>query len=248
MGYIIGHIALIHGYSGSGKTLFQAWTVKNSHRILPVVSNITFTFPNCSKIDLGKLISMKYDFTYMPIDELPSFGMDSRRAMTTENIYIGYFIAQSRKRKVDVLGSAQIKDTVDYRFLDVSDSFNIMALGYDESPSKKCFVYDFIFPTGFVRRALKLKEAQTVFNKYDTYEIIEPRGIEEMVVKVQSKEELTDRIESVSDRIIKEFTWDRLTHAQVHYFLIKLKEPKNLEPYVYSALQYKKAKGNEGKS
>jgi len=156
----------IFGDFGKGKTLLLVFFLHYLEYINKF-SNFKVNIPSVKTLSLSELLSMNYEQkSLVCIDEL-YLEMDSRRSMRKRNIDISHIIFQSRKRKVDIVYTAQLRSSVDLRVRDLTN-FNIIALGKDNNSNFHYYILEsdseFIIPNFIV---------EELYNLFNTYEIIE---------------------------------------------------------------------------
>ena len=120
-------IVIYCGVMGAGKTISmvrQAYDYyKQGFRVL---SNMNLNFPY-TKIDSNFIVNFAknkkdiYDSVIL-IDELHTF-MDSRRSIKGKNLMGSYFITQTRKQRVKLLGTTQHRHQIDRRVRDNTTLF-----------------------------------------------------------------------------------------------------------------------------
>jgi len=120
-------IAIYVGDMGSGKTLSAIKEAYNYYlKGFKVLSNMHLNFPH-EKITSNDIIKFHknkaslYNCVVL-IDEIHIF-MDSRRAVGKKNVMGTYFITQTRKLKVKLLGTTQHRHQVDKRLRDNTQIF-----------------------------------------------------------------------------------------------------------------------------
>ena len=156
----------IFGDFGKGKTLLLVFFLQYLEYINKF-ANFKVNIPSIKTLSLSELLSMNYEQkSLVCIDEL-YLEMDSRRSMRKRNIDISHIIFQSRKRKVDIVYTAQLRSSVDLRVRDLTN-FNIIALGKDNNSNFHYYILEsdseFIIPNFIV---------EELYNLFNTYEIIE---------------------------------------------------------------------------
>lgn len=120
-------IVVYVGSMGSGKTLSM---IKEAHAYFKqgykVLSNMNLRFPhtkitNNFIIDFVKNKKEIYDSVIL-VDELHTF-MDSRRSVGKKNLLGSYFVTQTRKQRVKLLGTTQHRHQIDKRIRDNTTAF-----------------------------------------------------------------------------------------------------------------------------
>jgi archaellum biogenesis ATPase FlaH len=112
---------------GSGKTLSMVKRAYEYHlQGYSILSNMKLTFPHV-KInnrylqEFAKNKKQIYNSVIL-IDEFHTF-MDSRRSIKARNLLGSYFITQTRKQKVKLLGTTQHRHQIDRRVRDNTTMF-----------------------------------------------------------------------------------------------------------------------------
>lgn len=120
-------IAIYVGSMGSGKTLSM---VRQAYEYYldgyKILSNMKLNFPyqKITSKDIVEFAKNKKGLynTIVLIDELHIF-LDSRRSASRKNLIGSYFITQTRKQKVKLLGTTQHRHQIDRRVRDNTDLF-----------------------------------------------------------------------------------------------------------------------------
>jgi len=115
-------IIIFVGSMGSGKTLSLVREAYNYYlQGFTILSNMKLEFPYTviSSKDIQNFAKEKKNLynTVILIDELHIF-MDSRRSISKKNLVGTYFITQTRKQKVKLLGTTQHRHQLDRRVRD----------------------------------------------------------------------------------------------------------------------------------
>jgi len=173
-------ILIYVGTMGSGKTLSM---VKEAHNYylqgFKILSNMKLNFPYTpiTSDDITNFAKNKenlYD-TVVLIDELHIF-MDSRRASKGKNLMGSYFVTQTRKQKVKLLGTTQHRHQIDRRVRDNCDCFidcekDELPVIYNKEKNEKLLLI-----TNHINSRKAYNKSVFIGNKYfglyDTEEII----------------------------------------------------------------------------
>jgi len=225
----------ITGDLGSGKTILCVELAKQYHNSIPILSNFKIKYPNCNLINPEDLISMKYSKAIIFLDEAYTW-LESRMSERKLNIYCDYIIFQSRKRGLDVCITAQLLSTIDVRFRNL---YNVLVIA---QKTEKRFEYLVIkrslFGLKMVNWVLPLKKAEDLYGKYDTLEVVNPFGIENMVQDVsvltnpkKANETINLIVEDAKNEI------ELITHATVSDFMLQKGYSQSLESFVYARLK-----------
>lgn len=168
-------LTFIFGGLGSGKTLLaiiMAYLSSKKNDTL-VKANLKITFGEY--INPIELLDFELRNTILIMDELASF-IDSR-TNTIAQRGISYFFSQSRKRTVEVIGTAQLESMSDKRFTDISD---IKIKCKSRNPYLKedfYYIVDDLRYDAIYSMEIKYNDAKQYFDMYDTEEIVNPLSI-----------------------------------------------------------------------
>jgi len=178
-------IILFIGGMGSGKTLSMVREAYNYHiQGFKILTNMKLNFPHTliSSKDIQNFAKERknlYD-TVILIDELHIF-LDSRRSISKKNLVGTYFITQTRKQKVKLLGTTQHRHQLDRRVRDnVSiyvDCEKIELPINDKEGNKQLLIVNHINTRSKYEKINFI--GNPYFNKYDTEEIIFDDGEED---------------------------------------------------------------------
>ena len=161
----------IFGDLGSGKTLLSSILGIYSHnKGKKVYAN--YDLNGAEKINPIDLLNFELENCVLILDEANTI-LDSR-INSNSNRLIGYFVLQSRHRKVDIYYTSQIAGSVDLRMRLVT-SRPIYAQRVEGGFEYK--IYKNIELEESVTFILPLSKATPFFKLYDTYEIIYPIDI-----------------------------------------------------------------------
>ena len=163
---------------GSGKTLSL---VRQAYHYylegFKVLSNMKLNFPYTqisSKdiMEFAKNQTSLYD-TVIVIDEMHIF-LDSRRSASKKNLMGSYFVTQTRKQKVKLLGTTQHRHQVDRRVRDNTTLF--VDCQKIDLPMKNKHGVPYILITNHMNSRSNYEKVSFIGNKYfslyDTEEII----------------------------------------------------------------------------
>lgn len=226
----------VFGDLGSGKTLFLTYLAfKNQH--LPVFSNFTIKLPNVKLIDADELITLNYSKALILLDEAYVW-LESRLSYTDLNRYMSYIAFQSRKRGLDIVLTAQLSRTIDIRYRELFDMY-VLA-------EKADYGFKYTFVTGrFMRvRCLSFDFAEKLFDLYDTYQIILPPDIEDLIEKVRlkaRKEDLNQKIEELTEQFLSENrNIGKVTKIAVKDFLLKRNLNMQYADFIYNRVKMRR--------
>lgn len=229
--YLVGDI-------GSGKSLIMTYFAKKYN--IPTYADYRIDLPNCHILELDELIKMQYEEVLILLDESDEF-MNNRRSMSDLTLFLDYVWKQSRKRKYEVVCSAQLMDVVDWRYI-AKCPVTITALGQSKKGFEYLFTVKSIFGDRNHKFTMPMKTAESLFPIYDTYEVINPPDIDNLVFEIQDPKKRLETIERVADLVQNNAiklgidTEKRLTEKKLKYILLNLGESEELAYYVISAL------------
>jgi len=237
----------IYGDRGSGKTLLMAYfAVKANQLNIPVVADFKLELPNYVPLQIDELLHLTYDTALIEFDEFDCY-MNNRRSMSNLSLFINNTIKQSRKKRLDIISSTQLLDTIDWRFTELTN-ISIIAYGIIEQKNKEFFRYDVVFKSIFGNKIRKLlipvDFMEGLYDKYDTNETIEQSDIGELTLGIKDQKKLNIEVERVTAKILAnrvEFNIGekKITEKRLHDILLQLEEPESLAFYVSSRLNQK---------
>lgn len=222
---------------GSGKTLLMVWLAFLSTR--DIYSNFKIYLSKFKALEIIDLLELKDNIDVF-IDEGYTW-LESRTSGSILNRYLSYIVLQSRKRTIDIIISAQMFSSLDVRFREQCDLIIKCQKIIDKRTKKiKGFRYDFLFVESNLIKTFffDIKFASKYFDKYDTYEIIEPYKIKQMKLKLMEEENPTqmwNELESMALKIKKDVK--KLTHPRVLNALMKNGFKGSYEPQIYVILK-----------
>jgi hypothetical protein len=236
----------IYGDRGDGKTILLAYFgLKSNQMNVPCITDYKLDLPNYEPLKIDELISLKYQFATVQFDELDIY-LNNRRSMSNLSLFINNIaIKQSRKRGIDIQGSTQLFDTIDWRFTELTN-MTAIAYGINEFKKKEYFRYDIIFKSIWGNKIRKLiipvDFMSTLYDIYDTDEPIMPTDIKEMALEVSDQKTLKKEVERVANLILSkrnEYNLDgeRLTEKKLRFILLELEEPETLAFYLSEYLK-----------
>lgn len=230
----------ISGLYGSGKTIYTVYlaSLESKHYPeTPIFSNFKLHLPNTELLNPEDLIKMRYPKALIIIDEAYVW-LESRISSSLINRYMSYILFQSRKRGLNFVLTAQLSMTIDIRYRHMSE------LVIEAEKEDIGFNYTFIPRKGNITQlTLPIDYCENnLYDKYDTLEIIEPFGIEEVSNQIsilsnpKKANKLIDEIvESAKDLSL-------ITHTTVSDYLLQKEISQSLEPYVYARLKQRQQK------
>ena len=223
------------GDVGSGKTIFTVELAKQLHKFIPIFSNITIKYPNCSLINPEDLINMQYKKAMIVLDEGYTW-LESRTSSSKLNIYCDYVIFQSRKRGLDIILTAQLLSTIDVRFRNL---YNVMVICQNrEDGFYYTLVKKSLFGLKFCSMTLPLKIAETLYDKYDSYDIVKPFGLEKTSQEISiltNPDKANKLIDEITEKARDEL--NLVTHATVQDYMLQNNYNLNLSSFVYARLK-----------
>ena len=215
----------------------MVWLAFLSNR--EIYSNFKIYLSRFKALVVMDLLELKDDIDVF-IDEGYTW-LESRTSGSVLNRYLSYIVLQSRKRTIDIIISAQMFSSLDVRFREQCDLIIKCQKIINKRTKKiKGFRYEFLYVESNLRKTFffDIKFASKYFDKYDTYEIIEPHKIEQMKRKLMEEENPTQmwgELESMALKIKKDVK--KLTHPRVLNALMKNGFKGSYEPQIYVILQ-----------
>lgn len=237
----------IYGDRGSGKTILLAYFgLKSNLMKIPCVADYKLELPNYVPLKVDELLTLKYTIATIEFDEIDVY-LNNRRSMSNLSLFINNVLKQSRKKSLDVLGSTQLFDTIDWRFTGLTN-ISVIAYGKVDVKGKEYFRYDVVFKSIFGNRIRKLiiptDFMSSLYEIYDTDEPIMPMDVKEMALEVKDQKALNIEVEKVTNEILSrrlEFNIGekRVTEKKLHDILLQIEKPESLAFYVSSRLNQK---------
>lgn len=237
----------IYGDLGSGKTLLMCYFAVKANKLnIPVITDYKLDLPNYIPLQIDELLHLQYNTALVEFDEFDVY-MNNRRSMSNLSLFINNAIKQSRKKKLDIISTTQLLDTIDWRFTALTN-ISIIAYGIIEIKKKEYFRYDVVFKSIFGNRIRKLlipvDFMEQLYDKYDTSEVVMPSDVKELALEVKDQKKLNREVERVTNKILGlklEFNIGekKVTEKKLHDILLQLEEPESLAFYVSSRLNQK---------
>jgi hypothetical protein len=239
----------IYGDLGSGKTILSvnyAVKVYNANPENDLRANFKIDLPNFKYLEVENLLDIEKrenpnTITQVIGDELYTW-LESRVSPSKLNRFVSYILFQSRKRNIDIYGTAQLKSTIDLRFKDLE---HITVYAFPRNPkSKDDFNYGYIINSRIVYYKLPYDKCKKLFDLYDSDEIVEPPDIEQLreEIVLSNPKKIKEKLNLVIKKIDKSgISLTKITHDSVKDLLIEIEESMVLEPYLYSRLKNKES-------
>lgn len=234
----------IYGDLGSGKTLLMTYFgVKANEVNVPVIADFKLNLPNYMRLSIDELLQLNVDTALVEFDEFDVY-MNNRRSMSNLSLFINNAIKQSRKKRLDIVSTTQLLDTIDWRFTSLTN-MSVIAYGIIEVKRKEFFRYDFVFKSIWGNRIRKLllplDFMEGLYDKYDTSEVIMPNDVKTMSLEVSDQKKLNKEVERVTQKILDcrldfNIGEKKVTEKKLHDVLLQLEEPETLAFYISSRL------------
>lgn len=203
----------IVGDKGSGKNIISVWDCLNTPKEIPIFSNFDINIKRCDVIEPDEVFEVfEYD-KLQPIKKLITdeayTWFESRGSGTSDlNKFMSYLMFQSRKRGLNWISIAQLRNTLDLRWRGMEDRL-IIAHERDldiYGDSKDDFIYS-VFkglkkPYSF---KIPYDKAKILFGVYDTKKVLLPPDFNEIKLKLKNKnpENLNKYIDKLANKIIE---------------------------------------------
>ena len=224
---------------GSGKTLLETKLILSAK--IPVLANYNIyedenkqvPHKNVIPLDIGELLHLPYEKCYVVLDEAYAY-LESRVSMSKLNLYMSYILFQSRKRGITFILTAQLAGSIDNRFLSLADIIIVA------QQVKDGFMYVLTNNRIYRKILLTWKQAEKIWNKYDTSQVILPPQIADLETQVQilDKKKLKAKIDELETRFKEEYPdIKKISHAIVDGFLLDCEESDVYSSYLYARLQ-----------
>lgn len=231
----------IYGDMGNGKTIFMTYIAWKNPDI-PVYADYKLNLPNFKPLEIDELLSLPDEKALILFDEIDEY-LNNRRSMSNLSLFLNTVMKQTRKRKLEVLGSTQLLDTIDSRFTRQT-KLSVIALG--ELKEGKMFydlIYKSMFGNNIVSLVVNKSDFEKLYDKYDTSEPIMPEHIKDLGVEIKNRKKFNSMINDLTDEIIKrreEFCLGKkITEKRLRDVLLQMDKPEDLAFYVASRLEQK---------
>ena len=226
-------LVVILGAKGSGKTLFATRMAINSKR--DVYANYWIDIENYKPLEIMDFIDLPNNVDVM-IDEGYTW-LESRTSSFFLNRFLSYILWQSRKRTIDIYLTAQRFRSLDLRFRDESDILVKCKTRLDLEKDDFKYAILWVAENKEKHFTLSYKDAKKYFDKFDTYEIVEPYTKEQLEFKLleTAPEKRWEKAIEIGD-IIGEGI-DLITHPIIKARLMKFGYDSSYEPLVYVYLK-----------
>lgn len=176
------------GLPGEGKTIRMVRGLKMGYESdYTLVTNLKLTKLPYVKFDIqtiydAMLADKDLNEIYhskkicLGIDELPTVA-DSRKFSSEANIILSYLFMQSRKRGIEMFGTAQFFTDFDLRVRKLCDwKVGCRKLGTYDNPIKFIYKYKHRFkPQSSYISSWPFEQAKEMFEHYDTFQVINPQ-------------------------------------------------------------------------
>ena len=224
-------LILVIGARGSGKTLFCTLIAEKSKR--EIYANYRLFLKRYKPLEVIDLLELPNNVDVI-IDEGYTW-LESRISGSHLNRYLSYIVFQIRKRMIDVYVTAQMFSSIDVRFREQADIIiKCERIGQD-------FYYDMYWlDIDQIRKfVLPYEVAEKYFDKYDTYEVIEPYTKEILERKILDNipENRFKKISDIAEDIIDEFDGEEITHDRLKLVLLKRGYDLGEEALIYVYLK-----------
>lgn len=226
-------LTVILGPKGSGKTLFGTLMALDSKRT--VYANYRIEIENHKPLEVIDFLDLPNNVDVI-IDEAYTW-IEARISGFFLNRFLSYILWQSRKRTIDIYLTAQRFRSIDLRFREEVDV--IVKCKPRTNLDSDDFEFEILWVVENKKTKLKMsyEDAKEIFPLYDTFEIVEPYGLEEMKFKIretvpEERWEIACEIGEAIKEDIKE-----ITHPRVKASLLRNGYKTTYESLVYIYLK-----------
>lgn len=241
----------VYGDRGTGKTLIMTYFAGVNFAVNgtgqhPTIADFKLDFPNFQPLEIDELLTHKYDDALVELDEFDVY-MNNRRSMSNLNMFFANVFKQSRKKRLECIATAQLLDTIDYRFTKLTN-LSIIAIGVSDLKKKEVFNYDLVYKSIFGNRivslTIPLDFMAQFYDKYDTNEPIQPQDLEGLTVEIKDRKKLNEEVEKLTSEILNrrlEFNIGekRVTIKKLYSILLQMDKPESYAMYVSERLNQK---------
>lgn len=202
----------------------------------PIPSN--FLMNNFTILEPEMLVSLQS--SEVGIDEAYSW-LESRTSGKDMNKFLSYILFQSRKKDLEMYTTDQILETIDVRFRLLANREIICentGKGFKYTIKKLSRWHNYRPRRLFMPNSL----AETYFDRYNTYELINPID-ENMIFNItQNKEELLEEIDEIVTKLLKDAPANKYTKGMLEAWCLKNKKPKKMAERIYNQMKLKALK------
>jgi hypothetical protein len=232
-------LILIRGDVGSGKTLLATLFALSDERRIRANYKITGKVTEEELLEPEDLNHIN-EATLAIIDEAWDW-LEARLSGRPINLYLSRILFLSRKKRLDLVLTAQLEGTIDKRFRQMAN-FTI-----DCQATSEGFLYEI---TQRGRRPyysfLPLEVAEEVYPFYDTWEETAPMD-DELTYKVTSKTKQKEHVETVVDEMLAIAPAAQWTQGTVEAFFLEKRYSHAEAKHAFQALKLRLLKGTDRK-
>lgn len=228
-------LVIILGPKGSGKTLFSTTRALKSKR--EVYSNYKIDIENYNHLEVMDLVDISNNVDIF-IDEAYVW-LESRISGFFLNRFLSYMLWQSRKRDIDMYLTAQKFRALDVRFRDECDVIVKCKTRINLKKDDFRFSIFWIAENKVNHFIMKYDDAKSLFDVYDTYQIIEPYTKEQLNFELLKRdpERRWEKAMEIGDIIGEGLDLKQITHPIVKARLMRSGYDSSFEPLVYVYLK-----------
>lgn len=237
----------VFGDFGAGKTLLCSYIALETMRRRPnqkVFSN--FGLKGAELVEPGDLIDFEKDESLFVLDEIYAWA-ESRISSSKVNRYLSYLVFQSRKRKWDIVYTAQLSSSVDLRFEQLTH-LPCLALSRLGKPVDSPFKYKFLVEGNIVSREYDYDRAKKVFGLYNTNQVIKPLGLNDLQIEMEklNGKSLSLRVDKTVSILESKYKFEYWNRDLVLDCLLREGLPLSLAPFCVARLRTSKKNKDKG--
>lgn len=231
----------VEGDVGSGKTLIATCMAADDEmeNDRPIYSNYKLNLTNYIELFPETLNTLEDKSSLILIDEA-YIWLESRTSGKEINRYLTYILFQLRKRKLDIILTNQLLETIDTRFRQMRNfQIECERIGPKDDP----IAFKYLIGEVNTKRRKKPKTltmpvsvARKIYPLFDTHERI---PIDENLVAniTVNKKDMLKKIDEIVKTILKKAPAEKITRSIIQNYCFRNSYPKSYINPIYSSIK-----------